>query len=202
MPVGVIPALSIAAGGMIAQEQRLDGIADNVANRDTPGFEAVRAAVALGGRDTRQGPLEQTGRPLDVALEGPGYLQVRRSGGAVSLTRAGNLQVAGNGLLTTAAGEPLVPPIRIPASADPSQVAIAPTGDVSVQGVRVGRIQVVDATGAPARATLQQGALEGSNADDVDAAVGQIDTLASFEANAVVARIADETAAAALGIVR
>jgi flagellar basal-body rod protein FlgG len=202
MPVGVIPALNIAAGGMIAQEQRLDGIADNVANRDTPGFEAVRAAVALGGRDTRPGPLQETGQPLDVAIEGPGYLQVRQPGGAVSLTRAGNLQVAGNGLLTTAAGEPLVPPIRIPASADASQVAIAPTGDVSVQGVRVGRIQVVDATGAPARATLQQGALEGSNADDVDAAVGQIDTLASFEADAAVARIADETAAAALGIIR
>jgi flagellar basal-body rod protein FlgG len=198
----VIPALNIAAGGMIAQEQRLDGIAENVANRDTPGFEAVRSAVALAGRDTRQGPLQETGQPLDVAIEGPGYLQVRQAGGAVSLTRAGNLQVAGNGLLTTAAGEPLVPPVRIPASAGASQVAIAPNGDVRVQGLRVGRIQVVDATGAPTRATLRQGALEGSNADDVEAAVGEIDTVASFEADAVVARIADETAAAALGIIR
>ena len=139
------------------------------------------------GRDQTQGAIQQTRQPLDVAIGGQGYLQVRRQDGSIGLTRNGALQLNDKRQLTTQTGMLVQPPITIPAGVDPSEVSIASNGTVSVGKQTLGKLTLVDvpapdglladgdsvfsataASGAakPAKgATLQQGALEGSNVD-------------------------------------
>ncbi len=145
------------------------------------------AAARVIGRDQAQGSIQRTGNPLDLAIEGPGYFTVKRSDGTVALTRDGHLQVNANGQLTTAEGNLLDPPITLPKGSSPSEVAIASDGTVSVGTKTIGKIELVTvaspdhllaaggnllsasaASGSPrptAAATIQQGALEGSNVD-------------------------------------
>ena len=54
------------------------------------------------GADFTPGPIQQTGNPLDVAIQGPGWLAVQTADGTEAYTRAGNLHVDANGQLVTA----------------------------------------------------------------------------------------------------
>jgi flagellar basal-body rod protein FlgG len=63
------------------------------------------------------GNLQTTSQPLDVAISGNGFLQVRRPDGTAAYTRAGQLQVDANGVLVNAQGLPLVPQITVPNNA-------------------------------------------------------------------------------------
>jgi flagellar basal-body rod protein FlgG len=63
------------------------------------------------------GSLQTTSQPLDVAISGNGFLQVRRPDGTAAFTRAGQLQVDANGVLVNAGGLPLVPQITVPNNA-------------------------------------------------------------------------------------
>jgi len=135
----VIPALYTAGSGMVAQQLKLDILANNLANAETPGFKADSlsidpsgqgAAVAPGkgsdtervqaGRialDSSEGPIRPTGNPLDFALIGPGLFVVRTPQGE-RFTRAGNFTRDGEGYLTTAQGYRVLGsagPIRVPA---------------------------------------------------------------------------------------
>ena len=105
----------------------------------------------------------------------------------MALTRDGSFQVNARGQLTTAEGDLLDPPITLPKGASPSEVAIGPDGTVRVGTRTIGKIALVTsprpttcsppgatcftasaASGTPrptAGATVQQGALEGSNVD-------------------------------------
>ncbi len=145
------------------------------------------AAAQVIGRDQAQGSIQSTGNPLDLAIEGPGYFTVKRSDGTVALTRDGSLQVNPKGQLTTAEGDLLDPPITLPSGSSPSEVAIASDGTVSVGTKTIGKLGLVTvaspdhllaaggnlfsastSSGAPRPtdgATIQQGALEGSNVD-------------------------------------
>jgi flagellar basal-body rod protein FlgG len=145
------------------------------------------AAAQVIGRDQAQGSIQSTGNPLDLAIEGPGYFTVKRADGTVALTRDGSLQIDSRGQLTTAEGDLLDPPITLPRGSSPSEVAIASDGTVRVGTRTIGRIALVTvaspdhllaaggnllsasaASGSPrptAAATIQQGALEGSNVD-------------------------------------
>ncbi len=145
------------------------------------------AAAQVIGRDDAQGAIQSTGNPLDIAIEGPGYFTVKRSDGTVALTRDGSFQVNSNGQITTAEGNRLDPPITLPKGSSPSEVAIASDGTVRVGTKTIGKIALLTvaspdhllaapgnlftssaASGSPrpaAGATLQQGALEGSNVD-------------------------------------
>ena len=108
--------LYIAAGGMLAEQVRQDQIANDLANASTPGYKPDRAAQAsfgemmlqnrgsgqpigtlsLGVRidelrtDLTQGPLKQTGNPLDVAIQGAGYFSVLLPNGTLAYTRDGS----------------------------------------------------------------------------------------------------------------
>jgi flagellar basal-body rod protein FlgG len=197
---------------MEAQQNQFNAIANDMANIDTPGYQATRMGfedllytsggastgspnIATGagsqstivGRSDAQGAIQNTGRSLDVAIQGPGYLQVRRDDGSVGLTRNGALQVNAQGEITNQLGNPLVPSLKLPKGTDPSSLKIEPNGQV-LDGTRtLGKISLVNvpapdqlqadggsmfsvtagsgATRPAAGASLQQGALEGSNVD-------------------------------------
>jgi flagellar basal-body rod protein FlgG len=203
----MLEGLYSAASGMEAQQQQFDAISNDMANVDTPGYQSTiigfhdllysngeyGSSVATGagtqaeqmGYDQSQGAIQQTGQPLDVAVNGPGYLEVRRQDGTIGMTRNGALQLNDKRQLTTQTGMLVQPPITIPAGVDPSQVSIASNGTVSVGKQTLGKLSLVDvpapnglvadgdsvfsataASGAIRAAkgtSVQQGALEGSN---------------------------------------
>lgn len=207
----MLQGLYAASSGMEAQQNQLDAISNDLANMNTPGYQSTevgfkdllyspggvstgsRVATGAGaasqiiGRSQAEGDLQQTKRPLDVAIEGPGYLQVRRPNGSIGLTRNGSLQLDARGQVTDLNGDPLVPPLTVPKGTADSSIKIAGNGQVTAGGRAIGRIQIVSvpapdqlladgnslfsataASGAPraaAGSTLQQGALEGSNVD-------------------------------------
>ncbi len=80
-------------------------------------------------RSFKHGGFTQTDNPLDVAIEGDGFLQVRTSDGSISYTRDGTLTQDGNGRIITQSGNPIVPEIVIPE--DATRVNISQNGIVS-----------------------------------------------------------------------
>jgi flagellar basal-body rod protein FlgG len=205
----MLEGLYSAASGMEAQQNQFDAISNDMANLDTPGYQSTvvgfhdllysngaygsavptgaGSASAIVGRDQSQGAIETTNRQLDVAVQGQGYIEVRRPDGSIGLTRNGRLELNAKRQLTNQEGMLVQPPITIPAGVTTDQVTIAANGTVQAAGKTVGKISLVDvpapdglvadgdsvfsataASGAikPAKtATLQQGALEGSNVD-------------------------------------
>ncbi|MEA2391625.1 MAG: flagellar basal-body rod protein FlgG [Solirubrobacteraceae bacterium] len=209
---------------MAAQQQRMDALSNDVANVNTSGYKRVRvgfrdlvyqrtgpngvstgsgaAAVQL-GRGFEQGSLEQTGQPLDVAITGDAYFQVRDARtGQIALTRNGSFQADATGQLVTAEGDRLVPPIQLPRGVDPSTITIAQDGTVSSAGRALGQLQLVTVpapTGLQANgngyftattasggirratgATVQQGVIEASNVNLADAMVDMMDAQRSY----------------------
>lgn len=225
----MLEGLYSAAAGMNAQQQRIDGVANDLANASTTGYKHVRvafrdllynqqggsagptvlagagAAAGFIGRSQEQGALQTTEQPLDLAILGPGFFQVKRADGTLALTRDGSLRLDSLGRLTTQAGDLLQPPIAVPRGTTADQLAIAADGTVRVgAGRALGRIQLVDvpapdglqplggnlfaanaqsgpATAAGSDTTLRQGVLEGSNVDVGDAMVDMIDAQRSFQ---------------------
>jgi flagellar basal-body rod protein FlgG len=205
----MLEGLYSAASGMEAQQNQFDAISNDMANLDTPGYQSTvvgfhdllysngaygstvptgaGSASQIVGRDQSQGAIETTNRQLDVAIQGPGYLEVRRPDGSIGLTRNGRLELNAKRQLTNQEGMLVQPPITIPAGVTTDQITIASNGTVQAAGKTVGKISLVDvpapdglvadgdsvfsattASGAvktAKTATLQQGALEGSNVD-------------------------------------
>jgi flagellar basal-body rod protein FlgG len=112
-------------------------------------YQTVQGASVLGGPDANtqgaiqigrgthlsgvlrmhaQGSLEQTGRLLDMAIEGEGFFQVQLPSGGTAYTRDGSFQISDQGLLTTSGGAQIIPGIRIPS--DATDVSISRTGVV------------------------------------------------------------------------
>jgi flagellar basal-body rod protein FlgG len=90
--------------------------------------------------------MNQTGNPLDVAIQGNGFFQVRMTTGTLAYTRDGSFQMDKNGVMVDSSGNPLDPQITIPANAQ--SVTIAPDGTVSyvtpgqVNAQQAGQIQI------------------------------------------------------------
>ena len=80
-------------------------------------------------RSFSQGTLQQTGNPLDIAVEGDGFFSVMRPTGEMAYTRSGSFQLDAQRRVTTSDGLPLEPPITIPA--DATAITIAADGTVS-----------------------------------------------------------------------
>jgi flagellar basal-body rod protein FlgF/flagellar basal-body rod protein FlgG len=124
--------LLVGLSRQMSLERQLDVISNNVANVNTTGFKAdksifeeyLRSGASEDnfiGRDRRvsfvqdratwhdfaQGPTEQTGNPLDVALEGSAFLTVQTPGGE-RYTRNGALQINSQGQLVTVEGNPVL----------------------------------------------------------------------------------------------
>lgn len=163
----MLEGMYTAAAGMAAQQQRLDAVANDLANVSTTGYKPVRvafrdlvydaasrgaaqgttigagAAMRTIGRSMQQGELQTTGQALDVALEGQGFLAVRLKDGTAALTRDGQLRFDSQQRLVTASGLLLDPPIKVPAGTSASEVKIADDGTVSVRNAKVGTIRLV-----------------------------------------------------------
>lgn len=116
--------------------QTLQGPA-TLGSRDTEQLPAIQ--VGLGTRLTAvqridsQGSLEQTSRPLDLAIQGEGYFEVQMPNGNTAYTRDGSLQVSDQGVLVTGQGYAIQPPIRIPKEA--TSITISETGVVTANGL-------------------------------------------------------------------
>ncbi len=126
--------------------------ANNLANAGSDGFKADRllahglpgatSPVPVQDIDLAQGSLRQTGRTLDVALEGEGFFVVQTDHGE-RLTRGGSLRLDGAGRLCDAQGDPLLGADG-PVIAQGAEVTIHPDGSVTVDGTNAGRLQLVD----------------------------------------------------------
>jgi flagellar basal-body rod protein FlgG len=99
----------------------------NVAPTGTQLGTGVRVVATT--RSFAQGTLQQTGNPLDLAIEGSGLFAVMRPTGEMAYTRTGSFQLDAQRRLTTADGLPVEPPITIPA--DATSITIAADGTVS-----------------------------------------------------------------------
>jgi flagellar basal-body rod protein FlgG len=93
-----------------------------------------------------QGPLEETQRPQDLAIEGEGLFQVTMPNGSLAYTRDGSFQISDQGTIVTQGGYTVVPGIKIPENA--ANFAISRTGVVScslpgsTDSVELGRIEL------------------------------------------------------------
>jgi flagellar basal-body rod protein FlgG len=162
----MLEGLYSAAAGMAAQQTQLDAISNDLANLSTNGYKSERVAfsdllynrVEIAGTETTagagakaqilghsqaQGALKETGNPLDLAIEGPGYFQVTRSNGQQALTRNGGLQLDADGSISDAAGNRLFPPIKVPKGVSGEQVRITSDGTVTAAGKKIGQIKLV-----------------------------------------------------------
>lgn len=216
---------------------------NNLANSQTTGFKAdfdqfrsmpvfgpgfpsrVYAMTERPGTDFSPGSIHTTGRDLDVAVNGDGWIAVLNQDGKEAYTRAGNLRVTPQGILQTGAGQPVLGdngPLAIP-GADKLEIgrdgtiSIIPIGDNATTLVQVGRIKLVnpalsdleklndglmslkegvDAPQADANIVLVQGALEGSNVNAIDAMVEMIELARNFELQVKVMQTVDDNSGA------
>ena len=83
-------------------------------------------------KDFTPGTIEVTNKPLDLAIQGDGFFQVRMPDGSLAYTRAGNFHQDLNGYITDANGHPIEPAIKIPDNT--TAIAIDTEGKVFVQG--------------------------------------------------------------------
>lgn len=220
----------------------------NLANASTAGFRAdltafqSRAVVGSGfpsrvyttnattGWDSTGGAQMATGKDLDIAIQGDGFIAVQGNDGREAYTRAGNLHVDTNGQLLTATGQPVLGdggPVSVPPN---SSISIAPDGTVSIVPLgqtastiaNVGRIKLVnpprdllergtdglfrqtDGNDAPADATVRvtSGELESSNVNIADAMVQMIELARHFDLQVKAMHTAEEDGAASAQLLK
>lgn len=235
-------SLYVAMTGATQMMRAQSEVAHNLANADTVGFKAQLSAfeplpvqgpglptrvngVAQGlGVDLREGGQTETGRVLDVAVQGPGWIAVQGADGSEGYTRAGELRLTPDGLLTDARGNLVLGdggPISVPQSA---QMSIGADGTVSVvpmgQGPQtiaaVGRIKLVNppagqlllgsdglmhlgagTADADPAVTLKSGVLESSNVNPSQTLVQMIQLSRQYELQIRAIHSADENAQSA-----
>lgn len=205
-----LDGMKSAAQALRYWEHRQQVMAHNLANVSTPGYKGERAFGVLlqdrtlalqTARDPRQGQLTPTGNPLDVALEGPGYLVVATDAGE-RLMRGGVLRLDAGGRLVDSAGNPVLGQLG-EVVLPQGQISIDTAGNVSVDGRSMDSLRVeavppdvdLNREGAslyvpdPARAVvppaergIKQGFLEESNIDHVGSLVDMLTVQRAFAA--------------------
>jgi flagellar basal-body rod protein FlgG len=112
------------------QTVRTPGATNNTGGANPTGLQVgAGARVVATARYFSQGPLTQTGNPMDLAIEGQGFFQVQRPTGDTAFTRAGTLRLDAQGRMVTSDGLPVEPAITVPV--DATSVTVAPDGSVS-----------------------------------------------------------------------
>lgn len=200
---------------------------NNLANANTTGFRAdlaafrsmpvfgaghpsrVYAMAERPGVDMNPGPMMTTGRNLDIAVNGDGWLAVQASDGSEAYTRNGDLVISSLGILETRSGRPIIGnagPIAIPPS---EEIVIATDGTISIRplGQTASALAVIDrikiatlsadqlykddeglirmqngnTAEVDVAAGLVSGALEASNVNPIEAMVNMIALARQFE---------------------
>jgi flagellar basal-body rod protein FlgG len=222
---------------MLAAQIRQDVIANNLANASTPGFKgdiavgeafkdmllsdtstgerlgplSTGAHIADIAINLKGGTIRHTGGELDVAIDGPGWMQVQTQAGT-AYTRNGALTTNVQGQITTAQGDPILGTNGQPIVVDGTRghVAISPTGVVTADGRAAGQIALTalqDAsvkklgdsyvTGTPntaiAGGQVAQGYLENANVNSVEEMVDLIVNMRTYEAGQKAIRAIDDT---------
>jgi len=219
---------------------------NNLANVNTTGFRAqldvfravpvqseglpTRAFVvnSTPAADFTPGALQITGRELDVAVKGEGWLAVQMPDGTEAYTRNGSLQTSQNGLLTTAGGMTIageggpitIPPdVTVTVGGDGTISTISTTDQPAASNI-LGRLKLVNppagnmvrgddglfrlkdggAAQADPAVRVAGGALEGSNVSAVDSMVNMISLARSFETQMSLLKNAENNAAKATQI--
>jgi flagellar basal-body rod protein FlgF len=200
-----------AMTGLVARTQALDIAATNLANAGTPGYRAEQdyfRSVLLGPDATdsqlgqavnnfgllggdrislRQGAINQTGNPLDLAIEGAGFFLVQTPNGR-RYTRDGSFHRTATGQLVTSAGDTVLSAKGKPILIPPGTVSVGVDGAISVAGGVVATVGVFTFPAgteltpeganryiAPAKVTpalaknsaIHQGAIEAANQDTI-----------------------------------
>lgn len=236
------PILYNAIGGGKADFKRQEITANNLANINTPGFKAdLYSAQTMymnnaqgsnkgqsfivqqpNGVDVSPGDIMTTGRDLDVAIDGEGWMAVRDSQGREAYTRGGSLRLDPNGQLITSSGKAVIGdggPISIPPAqsieiGSDGTISIIPVdGDMKSLAV-LDRIKLVkldknnivkndegliqlkqgSAEAADGSIKLVNGALEGSNVKAIDQMVGMISAGREFDSQMKILSTVDENA--------
>jgi len=228
-----------AAAAMNANARLQEMIAENLAGSSIPGsrkqeisFSAVAAGKAPGAAGAnggnyvmptsttavnfQQGMLRPTGLPTDVAIEGPGFLEVQLPNGSRAFTRDGELQLNAQGQLVSKQGY-LVMTDSGPLQLDPansSPIAVSATGEVSQNGALKGKLRLVEfkqpnqlkpigggcfitelprTQAVPAQSSqLRQGFLENPNTSPTTEMASLITAMRMFESNQKVLQMQHE----------
>lgn len=223
---------------------------NNLANATTTGFkqdlEQFRSMPVYGqgmpsrvfamterpATDFAPGSFNTTGRDLDTAIRGEGWFAVQAKDGTEAYTRAGDLRIDANGMLTTGAGHPVignnggpivVPPAESLEIGGDGTISIRPVGQAPNVLAEVDRIKMVNPNVdevtkgtdglirmkqpgevAPADASVQlvSGALEGSNVNTVEAMVKMIELQRQYEMQVKMMKNAKENDAAATSLMK
>jgi len=227
------------------QTLRAQGVnSNNLANASTTGFradyEAFKALPVYGpgyasrayvqdqgqGSDFTSGPIHTTGRPLDVAVQGQGFIGVLGPDGTTEgYTRAGDLQVDQNGVLRNGAGFAVLgsggqislPPSEKIQIGEDGTITVKTVGGKNTNMVAADRIKLVNpppgtslvkgedglfhvkgggTLDADASVKVVSGALEGSNVNAVGSMVRMIELARQFEMQVKVMSTAKENDAA------
>ncbi|PZP64130.1 MAG: flagellar biosynthesis protein FlgF [Pseudoxanthomonas spadix] len=243
-------ALYIAMTGASATLKSQATVSHNLANAQTVGFQAtldatqampvtgnglasrVATAQRLVGVSDASGSLSTTGNGMDVALDPGHWFAVQDRNGGTAYTRAGDLKITQNGLLTTSSGLQLLDAGGAPMVIPPNDgmdigadgtISVIPQGSPASSMTQIGRLQVVQtgtsnlargedglmrqAPGAPAPtpaagAVLSTGVLENSNVDATGSLVSMIELARQFEMQVRVLHSGDETAQSANSLLR
>lgn len=215
----------VALSRQTTLRRHMDIVANNIANMNTSGFKGEsmmfveHVVKSKGGerifgdkiayvrdiatmRDLSNGTLEQTGNPLDLALEGEGYFVIETDTGN-NYTRNGHFQLDDGGQLVTTSGNPVLSDGGAPFFFAPgdTKISIARDGTVSTQNGVLGRITVVNfenehkmrpvanglfsADDAPTpveRPAMAQGMLEDSNIQPVIEMARMIEVHRAYDA--------------------
>ena len=241
--------LYVAMSGAKQNMNSLAVRANNLANANTDGFKAdmaqARSMQAFGeGLPTRvfamtespsadftAGPIKTTGRDLDIAVKGDGWIAVQSADGGEAYTRSGSLSFDTTGLLRNARGNPIMGdsgPIVLPLPIEKIEIAqdgiisIRPLGATAEVIEEVGRIKLVNpgnqnlmrgedglfrlisGDNAPTDPfiTLESGAVEGSNVNAVSEMVALIDIQRQFEMQVKMMKTAEEMDKASSSLMR
>ena len=191
----------------------------------------VMALQEPGGFDATPGPVQQTGAPLDIAVDGSGYFIVKPANGKIALSRRGDFTVSADGTLRDGTGtQPLsvdLEPVTIPAH---RKISISGDGIIEIeplnaplgQTVIVGQLATTFGSEVPLaktidgfvrpidgsvpapdnRTILLSGFLEGSNVQSVDELVTGIDQSRSYEINVKFISTAQEIDEATASLMR
>ncbi len=223
--------------------------ANNLANVSTPAFKAdleqfrsmpvfgeghpsrVYAMAESPGLDFTPGAINTTGRELDIAIRGEGWIAVQAPDGSEAYTRTGNLRVSSAGLLVTGAGHPVLgnggAPIAIPQA---EKIEIGSNGVISIVPIGQGanELAVLDQVrlvnpdkqnltkgedglvhlkaGDPPEPDIAirvvSGSLEGSNVNAVSAMVDMITLSRSYEMQVKMMKTAEENDTAVTQIMK